>query len=338
MLKTAIVILNYNGRDFLERFLPLVKKHSTGHQIIVADNLSTDDSVSFLQSTHPDIQLIQLTNNFGYAGGYNAALEKIEATYYVLLNSDIEVTPGWIEPIIDLMDQFEDIAACQPKILSFYEKKRFEYAGAAGGFIDSLGYPFCRGRIFDSIENDHGQYNDTRQVFWASGACLFIRSKVFHELGGFDKDFFAHMEEIDLCWRMQRSGYKIFYNSESTVYHVGGGTLPKSNSRKTYLNFRNNLSMLYKNSGFRAILWKLPLRFTMDLLAGLKFLFNGSPTDFLAILKAQFHFFLLLGSNTRKRQKTLRNPQKTKYEEIYSRSIVYSYYLKKIKFFKDLPF
>ena len=224
MTKVAVVILNYNGQKFLETFLPSVVIHNDGYEIIVADNASTDDSVNLLKTKFADIKIIQLANNDGFAGGYNNALKEIEAEYYILLNSDVEVTPNWTKSIIDLMDTDKSIAACQPKILSYQQKTHFEYAGAAGGYIDWLGYPFCRGRIFDSYEEDKGQYNDTKEIFWATGACMFVRAEIFQQLNGFDANFFAHMEEIDLCWRIKNQGNRILYSSASTVYHVGGGT------------------------------------------------------------------------------------------------------------------
>ena len=239
MTKTAVVILNYNGEKFLREFLPVVIKLSGNAKIVVADNGSTDLSVELLKQKFPTVELIRLDNNYGFCGGYNRALKQVEAEYYVLLNSDVEVTPEWLEPLVALLDSSSDIAAAQPKVLSYNDKDHFEYAGAAGGFMDSLGYPFCRGRLFDITEKDTGQYNDTREVFWATGACLIIRSAVYHKLGGLDEDFFAHMEEIDLCWKVQRAGHKVYYCGTSHVFHVGGGTLSKSNPRKTYYNLRN---------------------------------------------------------------------------------------------------
>ena len=247
-MKVAVVILNWNGKSFLEKFLPSVFACNSSYaEIIVADNASTDDSVSFLKSKYPQIKIIQNSSNGGFAKGYNDALKLVEAEYYVLLNSDVEVTPNWIDSVIQLMDTDKSIAACQPKIRAFDDKKSFEYAGAGGGFIDKYGYPFCRGRILDTLEEDKGQYNDVREVFWATGACLFVRSECYHKVNGFDEDFFAHMEEIDLCWRLKNLGYKIMYSPNSTVFHVGGGTLNKTSPKKTYLNFRNNLILLCKN-------------------------------------------------------------------------------------------
>ncbi|WP_394991538.1 glycosyltransferase family 2 protein [Emticicia sp.] len=321
MTNIAVVILNYNGRIFLEKFLPSVINNADGCEIIVADNASTDDSVEFLKSTYPEIRLIQLTDNQGFAGGYNETLNQVSAEYYVLLNSDVEVTPNWIRPIIDLMSANKLIAACQPKIRSFHQKTHFEYAGAAGGYIDWLGYPFCRGRIFDFYEEDLGQYNDTKEVFWATGACMFVRADVFHSLGGFDTNFFAHMEEIDLCWRMKNAGKRIFYCSNSVVFHVGGGTLHKSNPRKTFLNYRNGLSMLYKNLPANKLVSTLLLRLILDGISGIKLLIGGSFSDFWAVIKAHFAFYAMIPKLKRNSPKTV--------SHIYQKSIVWEYFVKR---------
>src|SRR5665213_1345257 len=265
MTKVAVVILNWNGRKFLEQFIPSVEKNNPNFsELIVADNASTDDSIEWLQNNFPKIKRIRLKNNGGFAKGYNDALEKIDAEYYVLLNSDVEVTQNWLEPIIKMMDADQNIGACQPKIRAFNDKEKFEYAGAAGGFIDKWGYPFCRGRIFDTYEIDEQQYNDSCEVFWATGACLFVRASAWKEVGGFDEDFFAHMEEIDLCWRMRNRGWKVMYCGESTVFHVGAGTLSKQNPKKTFLNFRNNLVLLAKNHAPGWFGLKLFLRMVLD--------------------------------------------------------------------------
>lgn len=333
MIETAVVILNYNGKHFLQQFLPGVIAHSGNAKIIVADNASTDDSVNFLKENFQNqIETIQLETNKGYCGGYNAALKQVEATYYVLLNSDVEVTPGWIEPVIQLFRQDANIAAAQPKILSHQVRDEFEYAGAAGGFIDSLGYPFCRGRIFNTSEKDTGQYNDTRQIFWATGACLFIRASVFHEHKGFDEDFFAHMEEIDLCWRIQQAGNSIYYTGQSKVYHVGGGTLAKSNPRKTYFNFRNGLSLLIKNLPAAQLVWKIPARLVLDWLAAIKFLLGGFAADSWAVLKAHADFLKHLPRDYSKRNTPLSaNTIKT----IYKGSLLFGYFLQGKKYFRD---
>ena len=322
----AIVILNYNGRNFLEQFLPSVMASTYSNtKIIVADNASTDDSIEFLQKNYPSIQLLLNLDNDGFAGGYNWALQKIEADYYVLLNSDVEVTPNWIEPIIELMEADKTIAACQPKILSWHNKTQFEYAGACGGYIDSLGYPFSRGRIFDVCEADEQQYNSVEKIFWATGAAMFVRSKVFHQLNGFDASFFAHMEEIDLCWRMQLAGYNIYVQPLSTVYHVGGGTLPKG-YRKTYLNFRNNLIMLSKNLPVTEKIYKIPIRFLLDGINAWKDLFSGNSTTFKAVLFAHLHtiFWWFTGNKNRQSKKSF-----TTLNGVYKGSLVWKYFVKK---------
>ncbi len=323
MTKVAVVILNYNGQKFLETFLPSVVIHNDGYEIIVADNASTDDSVNLLKTKFADIKIIQLANNDGFAGGYNNALKEIEAEYYILLNSDVEVTPNWTKSIIDLMDTDKSIAACQPKILSYQQKTHFEYAGAAGGYIDWLGYPFCRGRIFDSYEEDKGQYNDTKEIFWATGACMFVRAEIFQQLNGFDANFFAHMEEIDLCWRIKNQGNRILYSSASTVYHVGGGTLHKSNPRKTFLNYRNGLAMLYKNLPSNRLFSTIFLRLILDGISGVKLLIDGSLADVWAIIKAHFAFYAMIPKLERKAPKQV--------NQIYQKSIVWEYFVKKQK-------
>jgi GT2 family glycosyltransferase len=303
-------------------------------RIIIADNASTDDSISWLRAQHPNVELIQLPRNFGFAAGYNEALKQVDAPYYVLLNSDVEVTSGWLEPILDLMEKEKGIAACQPKILSAHNKKQFEYAGAAGGWIDFLGYPFAKGRIFDVCEEDQAQYNSTAEVFWASGAALVIRSKCFHEMHGFDPYFFAHMEEIDLCWRLQLAGYKVYACPDSVVYHVGGGTLPKSNPRKTYLNFRNNMVMMAKNLPLSEAVWKVPARLVLDWMAAFKFLLAGDAPGFFAVLKAQLSFFGWMF--TGKRHKKHKPRKMTSLGGVYRRSIVLAFFSRKITRFKDL--
>ena len=289
MINVAVVILNFNGEKLLPQFLPSVITNSGNATIIVADNASTDQSLNILQH-FPSVKIIQLEKNYGFCGGYNRALKQVEAKYYVLLNSDVEVTKGWLDPLITLLDSDSSIAAVQPKILAYKQQDHFEYAGAGGGFIDSFGYPFCRGRVFDTCEKDVGQYNDTREVFWATGACFIIRSETYHVLGGLDEDFFAHMEEIDLCWRIQRAGLRVFYCGASYVYHLGAGTLQRSNPRKTYLNFRNGLSLLFKNWSTGNLWVKLPIRFMLDYAAAFKFLISGSTADAVAVLKAHRDF------------------------------------------------
>ena len=336
----AIVILNYNGLSFLADFLPTVLANADGHPVYVADNASTDGSVAFVRTTFPRVRVIELARNEGYAGGYNLALDHIRthyggATYYVLLNSDIEVTPGWLSPVLNLMEANPAIVACQPKIRSYAQRELFEHAGAAGGFVDWLGYVFCRGRVFATFEVDRGQYDDNRRVFWATGACLFVRSEVFHQTGGFDASFFAHMEEIDWCWRVQRLGYEVWACGESTVYHVGGGTLHKSNPQKTYLNYRNSLLMLYKNWPADGWLWgKILARLVLDGLSSLLFLKVGQWRDVMAILRAHFAFYGRLPQLHRQR-KALRQTQKND-ASLFPRSIVWAYFGKGRKTFKEM--
>ncbi len=288
----AIVILNWNGKNFLQQFLPaLLASTYPNKKIIIADNASTDGSVDFLRQAYPTIEIILNASNGGFAKGYNTALKKVDSDYYVLLNSDVAVTPGWIEPVIELMEADASIAACQPKIRAYNDQLRFEYAGASGGWLDGLGYPFSRGRIFDYLEKDHGQYDDAAACFWATGAALFIRAAVYHEAGGLDEYFFAHQEEIDLCWRLQLAGYKIYVQPKSIVYHIGGGTLPKENNLKVFLNFRNNLIMLAKNFPVATAIYKIPVRMLLDAIAAWKGLLSGSGGYFIAIFRAHLHFF-----------------------------------------------
>ncbi len=325
--RTAVVILNWNTRHFLEKFLPNVLKYSSEFaELIIVDNASTDDSVLYLKKSFPSVRIIQNSINDGFTGGYNTALAQIESEYFVLLNSDVEVTENWLTPLIELMDNNPEIGACQPKILSYQAPDYFEYAGSAGGYIDKYGYPFCRGRIFQSLEKDNHQYDDTRPVFWATGACMLVRSFVFKKLGGFDPVFFAHMEEIDLCWRMNLAGYSVYSCSQSKVYHVGGGTLPKRNPRKTFLNFRNNLLMLYKNSDISEIQSILAIRFFLDLLASIKFLFSGSLADFKAVWLAR-RDFNLLKRHYQRPFSTLDTPLLKQGLLIYPKSILWDYYI-----------
>lgn len=326
-MKLAIVILNYNGKELLQKFLPSLVEFSGNNQIIVADNCSTDDSVAFLRATYPTLRTILMNENTGYAGGYNNALKQVEADVYCLINSDIEVTANWINPIVETMLTDNKIGACQPKILSYHNKTSFEHAGAAGGFIDMLGYPFCRGRIINTVEPDHGQYNDARKIFWATGACLFIRADLFHRLNGFDKDFFAHMEEIDLCWRIQKLGYTVNYIPQSTVYHVGGATLSKSNPRKTYFNFRNNILMLHKNLSFFSMLLVLFIRHLLDLIAALKFFAEGHRKDSKMIFKAYLWFYSNIISRIKLRHQTRKGFTKNNVTGVLYKSLVVSYYL-----------
>ncbi len=329
-MKLAIVILNWNGKGLLETFLPSIIRHSENASIYVADNASTDDSVNFVRSSFPSVKIIQNVENGGYAKGYNDALKHIEADVFCLVNSDIEVTENWLLPIVSTFDSEDNTAIIQPKILDYKKKTHFEYAGAAGGFIDKYGYPFCRGRIFDTIEEDKGQYDENSEIFWASGACFFIRSTVFNALKGFDESFFAHMEEIDLCWRAHNLGYTSKYNSNSIVYHVGGATLNASNPKKTYLNFRNSLFTLTKNAS-GGIIFLLFVRLILDGLASLKFLIVMKPMHIFAILKAHFGFYAHLPRLLKKRR--LLKQSQNYYKE---KSIVWSYYVNSKKLFNRL--
>jgi GT2 family glycosyltransferase len=335
-LKTAVVILNWNGVNLLQEFIPPLLSSCEGiAEVIVADNASTDNSVEWLRNSHPGVRLILNRSNNGYAGGYNEALAQVEADYYVLLNSDVEVTPDWIGVLQDFMDRNPEVAVCQPKLRWHRIREKFEYAGAAGGYIDMLGYPFCRGRIFNSLEIDHGQYNDTAETFWASGACMMIRSEVFKKAGGFDESFFAHMEEIDLCWRILNMGYKIGYTDEAEVFHVGGATLPKNNPRKTFLNFRNNLTMLYKNLPWMLLVPVLAARIFLDLVAAIKFLLEGDAPDFIAVLKAHAAFAsrVITGKISRSSGIPSKLPK-----TVYRGSIVIDHYIKRKQTFAGLGF
>ncbi|MBV7268086.1 glycosyltransferase family 2 protein [Winogradskyella luteola] len=330
MLQTkdiAVVILNWNGKDLLEQFLPLVIKHSNDAKIYVADNASTDNSVAFVTEHFSTVKLIQNTENGGYAKGYNDALKIVEEPLLCLLNSDVEVTPNWLQPIVEVFNSDSDTAIIQPKILDYKNKSLFEYAGAAGGFIDKYGYPFCRGRIFDTIEKDNGQYNDIKTIFWASGACFFIRNSVFKTLNGFDESYFAHMEEIDLCWRAFNSNHQAKYVGTSTVYHLGGATLNDTNPKKAYLNFRNSLFTLVKNTD-KNVFIRTVIRMKLDGVAAFRFLMQLKPHYFLAILRAHLSFYKKLGTILRQRKQLSKRPNYYKIN-----SIVWSYFVKKNKTF-----
>ena len=347
MIRIAIVILNWNGIDFLRRFLPSVVEHSVGDhiEIWVADNGSVDGSQSFLKSQYPDIRLLELESNYGFAGGYNKALAIIKSEYFILLNSDAEVTPQWTVPLLDLMDRSPLVAACMPKVKDINRKDYFEHAGASGGFIDFLGYPFCRGRIFDEIEYDKGQYNNEREIFWATGACMMVRATDWHESGGFDERFFAHMEEIDLCWRLKSKGKKIMACPDSVIYHLGGGTLPQLHPRKTFLNFRNSLLMLLKNLPAPK-LYLIFIRLILDGLSVLKFIFSLSFANAFAVIRAHWAFFKLSPVYFKMR-KTLHNDglsgrnndsgrkSAITHKEIYQRSIVADFFLLGRRYFSE---
>ncbi|PSR57148.1 dTDP-Rha--alpha-D-GlcNAc-pyrophosphate polyprenol alpha-3-L-rhamnosyltransferase [Adhaeribacter arboris] len=332
-----MVLLNWNGQKFLAQFLPSVTANSIGHLIYVVDNHSTDNSVAYLQENYPQIKLIQHHQNLGFCEGYNQALRQIRADYYVLLNSDVEVTAGWLDPLITLMESDATIAACQPKLKSYQQRDYLEYAGAGGGLLDRFGYPFCRGRLFNSLEKDEGQYNDILLVFWATGACMFVRAATYHQMKGLEPAFFAHMEEIDLCWRFQNKGYKVMYCGQSEVYHVGGGTLPASNPRKTFLNFRNGLALLYKNFPARGFYSTLFTRLVLDWIAALKFLLSGHPADSWAVLKAHRAVWQNRSYWRQKRaeQFGLDLPNLSGW---FNGSIVWEYFIRRKKSYRELKF
>ncbi|MDF1574663.1 MAG: glycosyltransferase family 2 protein [Bacteroidales bacterium] len=338
MKLVSIVILNWNGKRYLEQFLPALVQHSSypGAEIVVADNGSDDGSLSFLNKEYPAIRIIELGKNFGFSGGYNRALEQVDASYVLLLNSDIEVTEGWLEPLLEQMQGDSSVAACTPKILDFKRKTFFEYAGAAGGYLDRYGYPFCRGRIFDHLEEDRGQYNHASDIFWGSGACLMIRTNLYRESGGLDEQFFAHMEEIDLCWRLQRMGYRIRFVPSSRVYHVGGATLQRENPFKTFLNFRNNLLLLYKNLPAQGRGRTLFIRMVLDGISALRFLFRGAFKDFGAVVRAHLAFYGMKSSYKGMKNKNKYKENRVIVSGIYPGSIVLDFFLKNKRKFSDL--
>jgi hypothetical protein len=343
-LRTAVVILNYNTRRHLEQYLPSVVAYSSGVRIIVADNGSPDDSIEFVRTHYPQIEILDLQRNYGFAEGYNQALKHVDADLYVLLNSDVEVTPGWLEPVLEKFRTDPDLAIANPKVLSWLNKHQFEYAGGAGGWIDNLGYPFCRGRIFGSLETDTGQFDDPRECFWASGAAFFIRAGLYHAFGGFDGEYFAHNEEIDLCWRVKRAGYSVWCIPQSVVYHLGGGTLDYESPRKIFLNFRNSLFTLLKNEPARRLLWVIPARFVLDGVAGLRFALQGRPRAVWAIVLAHGSLYRQFGAIMRKRKEMADRVAQNKIRPdmntagVFRGSIVWEHYIKQVKAFNKLPF
>ena len=334
--RVAVVILNYNGAQMLRRFLPSVLEFSPEAEVVVADNASTDDSLEVMRREFPAVRLVCLDKNHGFADGYNYALREVSADYYLLLNSDVEVTRGWLAPLLAFMDAHEDVAACQPKLLSYNDKALFEYAGGAGGFLDRYGYPFCRGRIFDAVEEDRGQYDNIADLFWATGAALMIRSGDYWSAGGLDGTFFAHMEEIDLCWRLRARGRRIVCVPDSVVYHVGGATLNKSNPRKTFLNFRNNLLMLYKNLPAEELSQVMRRRALLDYVAAAKFLLSGNVGDFKAVVAARREFARVKDSYAAARKENLGKAVSDDIPERVNFSILWQYYAKGRKFFSNL--
>lgn len=337
MTKTAVVILNFNGEKLLPEFLPSVIQHTIEADVYVADNASTDHSIALLKSDFPTAKIIALEKNFGFCGGYNRALSAIDAEYFVLLNSDVEVTQGWLQPLVQILDNNQNVAAVQPKILSYRNRKLFEYAGAAGGYIDALGYPFCRGRIFGQVEEDHHQYDDEREIFWATGACFIIRSKVYRSFNGLDEDFFAHMEEIDLCWKIHRTGKKVMYTGKSTVYHLGAGTLDYDNPKKVYLNFRNGLALIHKHLNTSELFYKIPLRFVLDWLAAGVFLLKGKVKNASSVLNAHIDFLKTLKKNRAKRAAIHKEFPTYSKDTVYSGLILVDYYLKGVKKYPNNP-
>ncbi len=338
-MKISIVILNWNGKKYLEQFLPSVVNYSQidSCEIVIADNGSTDDSISFLNKEYPHLRIILLDKNYGFAEGYNKALQQVDSEYFVLLNSDVELTENWLQPIIEKLEQSPQIAAAMPKILAFHDKTKFEHAGAAGGFIDYFGYPYCRGRILDTIEIDNGQYNNELDIFWATGACMIIRSKIYTEFGGFDGDFFAHMEEIDLCWRIKNAGFSIKVFPQSVVYHVGGGTLNSDSPFKLFLNFRNNLFMLYKNLPSNRLFSTLFLRMVLDGISAIIFLLSGKFQQFFVIPKAHFAFYRALPKLQKKRKMAKKQIKIHQHETILKGSIVFKALIMNKKTFDLLP-
>lgn len=338
MSSTAVVILNWNGLAWLKMFLPDVVRYSTGNnvRVYVADNGSTDGSYKWVSDNFRDISSLRFDKNNGFARGYNLALNQIEADYYVLLNSDVEVTEGWLLPLIDFMERHPETASCQPKIRSFYNRDHFEYAGAAGGFIDRYGYTFCRGRIFDRVEKDEGQYDDSRDIFWSTGACMVVRSDAWKKCGGFDSDFFAHMEEVDLCWRFLKAGYKVSYVPRSVVFHVGGGVLPYNSELKIYLNFRNNLFLLYKNLPDETLHKIILFRKLLDCIAALMFLVKGRFSGVKAICNAHCDYYKSLKNLKNKRNSVKEISITEPGTVILNKSIVFGFYLKNKKTFKRI--
>ncbi|GAA3997054.1 glycosyltransferase family 2 protein [Hymenobacter fastidiosus] len=332
----AVVILNWNGQALLRRFLPSVLAHSDAARIIVVDNASTDDSRAVLAQEFPTVEILRHAGNLGFCEGYNQALPQITAKYYVLLNSDVAVTPGWLRPMRELLEQRPAVAACQPKILAHADPTSFEYAGAGGGYLDRLGYPFCRGRLFDTLEKDLGQYNDARPVAWATGACMFVRAEAWHALGGLETKFFAHMEEIDLCWRLWNADQEVWYQGSSTVYHVGGGTLHKSNSRKTYLNFRNGLALVYKNVNSRELTGIMATRLILDWVAALRFLTQGATGDARAVLRAHRDFFRNRKYWQQQRRAAPRQRLTPERPGVYNGSLVWAYFGQEVRAFSQL--
>lgn len=335
----SIVILNYNGKRHLEAYLPSVLAHSKGHEIVIIDNASTDDSVTWLRKVYPEVRIVSLDKNYGFAGGYNRGLSQIDSDIYIIINSDVKVTPGWTQPLIDLLISKPDAAAVQPKIKSLQNPELFEYAGAAGGYIDKLGYPYCRGRIFETVERDIGQYDDCCRIFWTSGACMAIKANLFREVGGFDEAFFAHMEEIDLSWRLQLIGNSLYCQPASVVYHLGGGTLDYQSKRKVFLNFRNNLMTLTKNLPVIDLILVIPLRLVLDGVAGIRFLVKGQFQLSIQIIKAHFSYYAYFMYLIRKRKDFWSKYPVNKWSkviEMFPDALIVDYFLLGRKYYRDI--
>lgn len=339
-MQLSVIILNWNGEKLLRKFLPSVVSYSSlpGVQVVLVDNCSSDNSLEYLKNNFPRVKVIVTEKNLGYAGGYNYALSVINTEYSILLNSDVEVTQDWLPPLIKTLDEMPDVAVCMPKIKDYKNKDFFEYAGAAGGYIDKFGYPFCKGRIVFSVEKDEGQYNSLSRILWASGAAFVIRTELFVKAGGFDTDFFAHMEEIDLCWRLKNMGFNIVYVPDSSVYHVGGGTLSEENPKKLYLNYRNNLFMLYKNLRREKLFYILPLRLFLDILSAVFYLARLRFSACFVVFKAHFSFFMSLSQLRKKYKQGLKICQPKDHPEMYNKSIVFDYFLRKKRTFRKLSF
>lgn len=337
MKKVSVIILNWNGADMLRKFLPSVVKFSPEAEVVVADNGSTDNSLKVLSAEFPEVRTLCFDENYGFAEGYNRAILQTETEYTVLLNSDVEVCEGWLVPMLDFMESHPEVAACQPKILNYNHKDTFEYAGACGGFIDRLGYPYCRGRIMGDVEKDEGQYDGAPvSVFWASGAALFVRTAIYNNVGGLDARFFAHQEEIDLCWRLRSRGWGVWCVPQSKIYHLGGATLDKSNPRKTFLNFRNNLLMLYKNLPSNRRIGVMAMRYVLDYLAALQQLLSGNRKDALAIVRARFEYSHIRHEFDEKRKENLAAAVTSDFPEMKPKSVLWSYYFKRVRKYSDL--
>ena len=334
---TAVVVLSYNGKDLHQLFFPLLLQEAKGkYDLILVDNASTDGTAEYVRLYFPDVQIVTIKVNHGFSNGYYEGLKEIKATYFVLLSADFEVTPGWFQPLHSLMETYPDIAASQPKIKYYKDKTKFEYAGAGGGFMDTWGYLFCRGRVFFTLEEDKGQYDNTIETFWASGGCMFVRADIYHQLGGLDKDLYAHMEEVDLCWRMKNAGYRIAYCGSSTVYHIGGSVISYGSPQKIFYNYRNSLILLLKNLPLSRLLWLFPLRLILDGVSGLRALLKGDFKELKAILRAHGSFYANFSHWLAKRKISTALVTTPNLVGIYPKSIIWQYFAKKKTIFTEL--